>query len=132
MVEFSRLPTLGHLESLRKTEMLFAKCATSPQTFSAGFCLFVSFHFLSFPLICQCTLFLSGCELVYYCTTTCQVNERSCSPFFNLSISQGSETFCHLFELCCSTKTKNNITFYHILFNMLSYKIISSKQTKTD
>ena len=45
-VEFSRPPTLEHLESLRKTEMLFAKCATSPQTFSAGFCLFVFFALL--------------------------------------------------------------------------------------
>ena len=48
-VEFSRPPTLEHLESLRKTETLFAKCATSPQTFSAGFCLFVFISLLVVP-----------------------------------------------------------------------------------
>ena len=146
MVEFSRPPTLEHLESLRKTEMLFVKSATSPQTFSAGFCLFVSFHYLKKHLICNCTLFLSGCELVYYCTTTCQVNEKILfTPFQpcnqsrirgifvifsnyvvqpKLKITSHSITFsstCYLIKSYQANKLKRNR--HSILFNILARKL---------
>ena len=87
-------------------------------------CRFLSLCLISFQhSICNCTLFLSGCELVYYCTTTCQVfkMKRSCSPLFNLAISQGSATLCHLFRLQFSTKTKNNITFSSICYLIKSH-----------